>query len=367
MQTFQLKKNILTLAALTAIAGAAQAQSTVTLYGVSDVFMGSISTDKGDGKGSLTQTVVNTNGVYASNWGMKGTEDLGGGLKANFKLEGGINMDTGATTQPALFGRQAWVGVSGGFGEVQLGRMTTAVYNTVGASDAMLNSSLGPLDNIGRLNNKGSATGATLRFNNAVSYSTPTFSGFNATVQYALGENKSDTTSADSAMALSATYANGPVGVQAAYQAETCKGAANLNGTNPTCAAVATETRKFSFVGAEYNFGVAVLKGTLGHAENIAGIDGASSNEYQIGVDVPVSAALVLTASYANAKDNSTQSFVVNKNGGDVSRQGYGIGAKYILSKRTFVYGGYESDKQTQSSVTDITHSIFAVGLTHLF
>ena len=373
LENFEMKKSLIALAVLAA-SGAAMAQSSVTLYGIADVFLGSASVDKGDGHGSLTQNVLNSGGVNGDRWGMKGSEDLGGGLKTNFDLESGFNIDSGAAGQGGLlFGRQAWVGLSGDFGAVQFGRMSTAVYNVSGTSDAVLDSALAPLQNIGRVNDQGNAqalagaTGNTLRFNNALSYSTPTFGGFNATVQYALGENKTNSTSADSAIGLNATYANGPVGVQMAYQVESCKGAVNTDGS-AACATGATSDRKFTLLGAEYNFGVAVLKGSYGRATNIAGRDGASSNEYQIGVDVPVSSTLVLTASYAKADDNSTQSAVVNAAGtGDASRKGYGLGAQYILSKRTYIYGGYEADKQTQSNVADYKHSVFAIGLNHKF
>jgi predicted porin len=371
LEKFEMKKSLIALAVLAA-SGAAMAQSSVTLYGIADVWFGSTSVDKGDGKGSLTQTKLDSGGVNGDRWGLKGSEDLGGGLKANFNMEGGFSIDSGAQGQGALFGRQAWVGLSGGFGALQLGRMTTAIYNVSGTSNAVLDSALAPLSNIGRVNDAGNAqalvgaTGNTLRFNNTVSYSIPAMSGFNATIQYALGENKTNTASADSALGLNATYAAGPVGVQFAYQVESCKSAGSLTGS-AACTG-GTDDRKFTLLGAEYNFGAAVLKGSYGRATSIAGRSGADSNEYQVGVDVPVSSNLVLTASYAKANDNSTQSAVVNAAGtGDASREGYGLGAQYILSKRTYIYGGYEADKQTQSNVADYKHSLFAVGLNHKF
>jgi predicted porin len=374
LEIFEMKKSLVALAVLAA-SGAAMAQSSVTLYGIADVWFGSASVDKGDGKGSLTQTKLDSGGVNGDRWGMKGSEDLGGGLKANFTLESGFSIDSGASAQGGLlFGRQAWVGLSGGFGTVKFGRMSTAVYNVAGDSNAVLDSALSPLGNIGRVNDAGNTTwingaatgtGNTLRFNNALSYSIPTMGGFNATVQYALGENKTATASADSAMGLNATYAAGPVGIQAAYQVESCKSAGNLNGT---AACAATSDRKFTFLGAEYNLGMAVLKGSYGQVANIAGRNGADSSEFQIGVDVPVSSTLVLSASYAKANDNATQSAVVSAAGtGDASRKGYGLGAQYILSKRTFIYGGYESDTQTQSNVADYKHTLFALGVNHKF
>jgi predicted porin len=350
------------------------AQSSVTLYGLADVWFGSTSVDKGDKNGSLSQTKLDSGGFNTSRWGMKGSEDLGGGLKANFNLESHIYMDTGAGSPDGLlFNRAAWVGLSGGFGALQLGRMTSTVFNVAGASDAMFDgTTFSPVNNIGRVTDTppaiggGAKTGNTNRFSNAVSYSIPTMSGFNATIQYALGENKDALGAADSAWGLNATYAAGPVGVQFAYQVESCKVAGRVTGTGTALCAGGTQDREYTFLGGSYDFGAAVLKATYGHTANIAGLNGANSDEYQIGVDVPVSPALILSASYAAADDNSTQSKAVGATG-DVSREGYGLGVKYILSKRTFLYGAYESDTETRPGKLDYEHSVFAVGVQHRF
>lgn len=113
-----MKKSLVALAVLAA-SGAAMAQSNVTLYGIADVWFGS-SKFEVTGEDSARQTKVDSGGVDTSRWGMKGSEDLGGGLKANFQLESAVNMDDGTSTG---FDRQAWVGLSGGFGAVQLGKV----------------------------------------------------------------------------------------------------------------------------------------------------------------------------------------------------------------------------------------------------
>ncbi|MEO5660098.1 MAG: porin, partial [Polaromonas sp.] len=92
-----MKKNLIALAVLAA-SGVASAQSNVTLYGLVDVYFGSTRTkvsQPGVANTSLRQTVVNSGGFNTSRFGFKGSEDLGGGLKANFLLEGGFNADTG--------------------------------------------------------------------------------------------------------------------------------------------------------------------------------------------------------------------------------------------------------------------------------
>ncbi|MDO9203061.1 MAG: porin, partial [Hydrogenophaga sp.] len=112
-----MKKSLIALAVLAA-SGAAMAQSSVTLYGIADVV---IHKDKG------ASAALASGGVSGSRLGFKGTEDLGGGLKANFVLEQGLQLDTGAIgdgtakTAGQAFSRQSYVGLSGGFGEVKLG------------------------------------------------------------------------------------------------------------------------------------------------------------------------------------------------------------------------------------------------------
>src|SRR5689334_13059243 len=113
-----MKKSLLALVALGAFAGAAHAQSTVTLYGISDEGFMFNNNAKGKHLYSMASGVM-----QGSRWGLRGTEDLGGGLKAVFVLENGFDVNTGALKQGGLeFGRQAYVGLSSGFGTVTLGR-----------------------------------------------------------------------------------------------------------------------------------------------------------------------------------------------------------------------------------------------------
>ena len=115
-----MKKSILALAVLGAVSGAASAQSSVTVYGLVDV---ALVRESGAATGASTKI---TSGVGAgSRLGFKGSEDLGGGLSALFLLENGFQADTGAMGQGGLlFGRQAYVGLQGGFGTVTIGPST---------------------------------------------------------------------------------------------------------------------------------------------------------------------------------------------------------------------------------------------------
>ena len=123
-----MNKHLIALAAVATLAtsGAALAQSsTVTLYGRVDLSVGKEETGVGAAKTSKTQMFDNN--FTTSRWGMRGTEDLGSGLKANFNFEAAINPTSGASTG---FSRQSWVGLSGDFGAVKLGK-TDSVYKDV--------------------------------------------------------------------------------------------------------------------------------------------------------------------------------------------------------------------------------------------
>lgn len=107
-----------------AVAASASAQSNVTLYGRLDVSMSQSSIESTTGA-SRSLTAVSSDG---SRWGLRGSEDIGGGLKANFQVENGFLADTGAAGQGGLlFGRQSWVGLSSSMGEVRLGRNTISL------------------------------------------------------------------------------------------------------------------------------------------------------------------------------------------------------------------------------------------------
>jgi predicted porin len=107
------------------IGGAAAAQSNVTIYGLVD--MSASYNNGGDANGGK-QFKVNSGGMNTSRWGLRGSEDLGNGLKAIMQLEGGIVMDTGAADGD-IFGRQANVGLQGDFGKVVVGRSYSTTYD----------------------------------------------------------------------------------------------------------------------------------------------------------------------------------------------------------------------------------------------
>lgn len=332
-----MKKSLIALAVLAA-SGASFAQSSVTLYGIADVWFG-----RTTASGLPTQTVLNSGGVSGSRFGFKGSEDLGGGLKANFLLEQGFNIDTGAAaTAGQTFSRQSYVGFSGGFGEVKLGKMWTAYDDINGATNAVFDSILSPQVNVW-LSGNYNANPA-----NGAYYVSPTMGGFSAAVSYALGENKANAVGAFPSIeagkvySFNVKYEGGPIYAGLAYQKEQAN--SSLNAT------------EFARLNGSYDLGVAKLLAGYGR---VTGAADTSTSEWQLGADFPVSGALTLSAGVARSSDNAAK--------GDATRKGYGLGAAYAMSKRTTVYGGYQSANIAKPGVADTDATTLAVGLKHTF
>jgi len=365
-----MKKTLVALAVLAA-SGASMAQSTVTLYGIADVMFGSEMKDNGKDP-SISQTYLNSGSVNGSRFGLKGSEDLGGGLSANFDFQQGFSMDTGASRNEVnnngvannsnAFTRASWVGLAGSFGSTRFGRTPTPFDDVSGVADAMFDSNVAPMNFVFK------STGYQIRPANTIAYYTPNFSGFNASVSYSLGEDKQNATTtlqaadAGSVTSMQASYAAGPIMAYLAYQSEKLNAPTGLTTSATTGLVTATavtptkDSTDFTRLGAWYDLGVAKPMMTYGKVSK----GSASVDEYQIGVDVPFGAT-TLSASWATSQDNTGTA------ANDVKRTGFGLGAKYTLSKRTFVYGGYESDTGTQSNVADTKHTNMQVGIQHRF
>jgi len=355
-----MKKTLVALAVLAA-SGASMAQSTVTLYGIADVQFNMESSDKTGT--SITQNQIGSGGVNGSRFGLKGSEDLGGGLTANFDFQQGFSIDTGAARDEKnnqgiaynnnAFSRASWVGLAGSFGSTRFGRTPTPFDDVSGAADALFDSNIAPMNSVFK------SIGYNIRPANTAAYYTPAFGGFTAAVSYSLGEDKTATTDAGSVTSMMANYAAGPLLAYVGYQTEKLATATVVLNTatgllTQTNSPVATDSTDYTRLGAAYDFGMAKPMMTYGKVSTGT----KSTDEYQLGVDVPFGAT-TLSASWATSQDNTAK--------GDAKRTGYGIGAKYALSKRTFAYGGYESDTTTAPNVADIKHSIFAVGMQHRF
>lgn len=329
-----MKKNLIALAVLAA-AGAASAQSSVTLYGRVDA--GLVSAKDSIGGDGVTRTKLDSNVLNNSLWGFRGTEDLGNGLKANFVLESGMNIDDGtAAVAGTTFNRKATVGLSGSFGAVELGRNYTAYDALRGATNNTADTNMSVTGDVWKVGGDYSN-----RTNSSIRFDSNNYSGFSGAVAYAFGENKdapivgNDSTDT---LSLHVKYANGPLLVGYAHQAE--KQAAGTS-------------NKYNLFAGSYDFGVVKLnagynkaKGTVARGED---------TEYQVGVSAPFGVTTVYFG-YAGAK---------NEIGAvETKRSGFDLAATYALSKRTTAYAGYKSYeiKKTTKEAT-----AFGVGVRHVF
>lgn len=365
-----MKKSLLALAVLGAFAGAASAQSSVTVYGIVD--LGFDHTDNGATAGSVNG--IKSGGQSASRIGFKGTEDLGGGLNALFQLEGTIAADTGTmggtttatgtplayTTTSNTFNRIATVGLqSAAFGTVNLGRQTSVIKDAYDQVDPFGDG--GTIAPISTVFFNGALAGDNGRVSNAVKYSTPSFGGFKFAGSYAFGEAAGDT-GANSAYGLGAGYANGPLNVQFAYNN------VDISTGSATVPAVQTNENKLMFLGATYNFGVVKLHGAYADTKNEVTATGAETKyrNYLVGVSVPLGAAGNLFASYS-VNDNRTTD--------NSDAQKAAIMYTYDLSKRTNLYTGYSRTSNDNGSRVGLaasapvgeSASAFNVGVRHKF
>ena len=366
-----MKKTLIALAALGAMAGVAHAQSSVTLYGLVDAYVGQTSTEitstvAGASRAKLKQNVVNGSGQNNSRWGMRGTEDLGGGMKGLFVLEGGFQPDTGASATVSnqggsLFGRQAWVGLSSGFGTVGLGRQYPAYDDLRGATNMIYDSNFATT---------GTVWGTGLqdyqnRSSNAIKYTSPDFAGFSGAVTYGLGENKTATTDAESVASIHVKYANGPLLVGFAHQTEK-QVISTANSLFVSLApATVNSTRKYNMVGASYDFGVAKITAQYNQAkgQQINTTASASDKEVNVGVSVPFGAAAI-AAGLSRAKSEGSGV----GNGGTNKGTGVSLLGTYALSKRTNLYTGFLVTKvETANAATETKASTFGLGVKHLF
>lgn len=348
-----MKKSLIAAAALAA-SGAVFAQSSVQVYGIADVWGGSVTVKK-DGVKQYpdSQTGLFDGGVSDSRFGFKGTEDLGGGLKAEFTLEQGFKLDDGSLAEKGkAFNRQAWVGLSGGFGAVKFGRAYTAFDDVSGAAASVFDSDLAPINNIFV------STWASTRVDNTIRYETPTFSGFSGAVSYSLGEDKTADTSATKLYALSAKYENGPLMLGAGYAKLDAE--ADLSVFDKFLGTV-KGSLDATRLNASYDFGVAKALASYGRAKAKAAGDSVRSNEWELGVEVPLAANLALSAGYGRV--------TLKENGVKIGKgNSLGAAVAYSLSKRTLVYAGFNQTKLEDSpKTTETKQNIYAVGVKHTF
>lgn len=302
-------------------AGMAHAQSSVTLYGVVDggLLYTSKTLNATTGQNAGKQFSFDDSGLSPSQFGVSGTEDLGGGLKAEFKLESGINIGTGGynDSNGNFFGRQAYVGLTGGFGEVKAGLQFSPFFLATYELDPRGLSQTGSslmmyVDNV-------VATGIFTP--NAVSYTTPVLYGFQASALLSLGGVAGDFQNGRQ-YSGSLKYDNGTFMASASYfNANPSTGSALVTPV-PTQLGVPFQGMQF---GGSYKIGKLTAKASFVNYK----VGDVSNDVYGGGLDFLATPELDFNTGvwYEDQRHESTNHSLMAA-----------IGAEYYLSRRTTAY-----------------------------
>ena len=350
-----MKKHLIAAAVAAAVAVPAMAQN-VTVYGRLDA--GYTTTDSATEKTSG----IRYNSFTSSRIGFTGTEDLGGGLKASFGLEGGLgnaatlepsssgayNLQSGAPaaytegktgtdTQFNGFGRASWLQLAGSFGAIRAGLhdlATKSLYDSfdVGSSNNLVGSGNNVLgSDLSYLASRGTA----------IRFTTPATAGFTGNV--AVLSQKTNGNKEGSGYELGANYAAGPFKAALAYV--DLKIANDLN-------------RESMTVGASYDLGVALLSVIYSDSERetstTAKTDGKMTT---VGVRAPLSGAVTAFASVSDGERATS----------NADAEGYQLGLQYNLSKRTYGYAAIGQSKVKTGATTEVKTDQTALGIVHMF
>lgn len=301
-----MKKSLIALACASAFAATANAQSTLTTYGIVD--MGFV-TESGGSAGSLDK--ITSGAQSGTRLGFKGTEDLGNNLKALFVLETGIAADTGGFNQGAGFARQSFVGLQSDAGTLTLGRQYTPFFLALnGVADPFASGLAGNAQNL--------IPHSGIRMNNAVKYVTPIFSGISGDVAYGFGENEAGVNRAGRNVGGSVGYSDGALNVRLAYH----------RGNDPDETTTLRDTS--TMLAANYNLQVAKVFAAF--SDNDVQISGrGKSRDLLLGVSVPFGKHTFI-ASYINKDGRSA----LNQDA-----EQFGFGYTYAMSKRTNLYAAW--------------------------
>lgn len=343
-------KKLLLATLLASACGMSYAQSSVSVYGVLDQSYYGVNSSSG---ATQTQNGLNSSGTATSRFGLKGSEDLGGGLKAGFNLESQVSLSSGAVgssstgaTQATsgtseVFNRAANLSLSNNLGELKVGRQATPVYDAVTKADALGINSLGLINNFvaastlfgtnaitgqnAGTNIGGASANGTIPnlYSNGVSYTTPTVGGVNASLFTSPGSGNTTTTN-------TGAIRDGVVNFNGSGS---LKGLNAVAGYGTTDSASGAPAMSRSLIGANYTwdkFKFSVAKVSLKFTNSVFGtVVGNNTDITNTGVKYQLTAPLSVGVSYTVAQDKIT---AANKSSTT------GVVANYDLSKRTALY-----------------------------
>lgn len=346
---FRSSRVALAAAALLGVCTAAQAQSSVQTYGLFDVSVGQF-----QNAGTTKVRRVDSGNLSTSYLGFKGTEDLGGGLRANFALESFFLGDTGGASRvpgvDVFWARAAWVGLSGDFGALKFGRsgpplfVSSLIFNAFGDS-------FGYSPTIRQYYNApyGTPLIGDSGWNNAIAYTTPSMGGLTGNLMVQGGEGAANALGRN--VGANLLYFGGPLAMTVAWQTVQTQGVLGRG----ISAFPGFNKQNAWQLGASYDFGPVKLFAQYGVVDTDATSDVKVKNAH-LSASVPVGSGAIL-ASFGHSRiDNAAP--VADQ----VSKMTT-VGYDYFLSKRTDVYAIYMNDRFTGRS----TGNTFAVGLRHKF
>jgi predicted porin len=351
-----MKKSLIALAALSAFATAAQAQSSVTIYGIADVGLSSVKNTASNVTTTYTTSGDGTGSLSSSRLGFRGTEDLGGGLKANFNVEWGGSYSNGAVPSA----RVSYVGLSDATkGEIRLGKQV-GLAHSIGAA----NQAGGANNTPGHIyyNTANSTADERIWANdvlvdNQTQYHSPRIAGVQAKLAY--GQNttqiQSGNTTGTRQTGIALNYTVGKLTLDAGQTTLFTHGASTATASNEV----------IRLLGATYDFGVAklfVLNAESKTENGSTNVQSAKNAATEIGVRVPVNAKVDLWANVFDGDGETTAG------AGRVDRKGNQIGVGYNFSKRTLAYAmiGQQEETTVSSGATEKVKAT-VVGVRHSF
>lgn len=353
-----MKKILLAATLMAGFTGVAQANTSVTLYGLLDTAIGYERIKEHATGIKKTQTGLR-DGVQSGNrWGLKGTEDLGGGLRATFQIESGFNLSNGQSGQSGrLFGRHATVGLAGDtWGQIDFGRQTNI------ASRFFVDVHGQGWDSTGSVTAfKGQDS---YRMDNSVVYVTPNYSGFQLGVGYSFnvdGTQKYKESGQKDSNARELTtglrYKNGPIAMALTYDQLRLENAGNANQYKDTKSWTISGSYDFEVVAVSLAFGQD-LDGDFGVDKKYK--KNFDYNNYSMALAIPVGEGK-LSGSYTMSEPRKEA-----KHSGLKKQHSYSIVYNYPLSKRTNVYvlGGYTDNYK---HINKDSRTLAALGLRHRF
>jgi predicted porin len=334
-----MKKTLVAIAALASVS--AFAQSSVTLYGQFDAGVYSL---KDQGASKKSGVVYGDGATFSNILGFKGTEDIGGGLKAGFDFQTDVQTNNGGSNTSGLFRRQANGNIEGGFGQVKLGLTTNPIIATNGA--------LMPTGANG--NSVSTSTSSAMAYSdfytkNAVTYTSPAMMGLTAQIQKGFSNNL-DSASQGSVLAYSLAYANGPLEIRYAAQDRKAAASTVLSASNAKLSGTATQiaapdvNKESSVLGVKYtvgawSVGVATMQSKKAADASVATAKTIEQTGNQMGVGY-TTGAWVLGG--ALTKSEGSKLTVLQ--------------ARYALSKRTNIIGTYGIADNKASTAADATN-----------